>query len=201
MEVNAMGPFTKIKINGLVLAGGKSFRMKTDKALLAYHGKTQLEHCFGLLRPLCKEVYISIREEQSSQDHYKEFPQIPDLVSGVGPLGGILSALSRDPYAAWLVLACDLPFVNENMLRHLVASRDPSKIATAYRSFPDGLPEPLCAIYEPKGISQLLESLAEGQSCPRKIMMSADVFLIDLQETCGLENINHPEEMESILNI
>ena len=181
---------------GLVLAGGKSTRMRTDKSLLQYHGKSQIKYCFDLLLPLCERVFVSNREDQTDFEEHKNLPQIHDVVANIGPLGGMLSAMTQYPNAAWLILACDLPFVNQRTLKNLIENRDPYKIATSYQSASDGLPEPLCAIYEPKSVPLFLQFLNNGQTCPRKILMNANTHLIDLREDGGLANINSPEEYQ-----
>src|SRR3989338_11195 len=141
----------KPALYGLVLAGGRSLRMKRDKSLLQYHGKSQVEYCFELLSGHCQEVYLSNREEQSSLKEHRKLPQIHDKFIDIGPLGGILSAMLHKPDTAWLVLACDLPFIDHSLLAHLVAGRARDKYATAYTSaYHPEEPEPLCAIYEPK---------------------------------------------------
>ncbi|HEX2495054.1 MAG TPA: NTP transferase domain-containing protein, partial [Steroidobacter sp.] len=130
---------------GLILAGGASTRMQRDKASLEYHGKSQVAWAFELLQSLCTATFISVRPDQRNDAARAHFPQIIDRLSGVGPIAGISAALQEHPKAAWLVLACDLPFVSEATLQFLIEQRDPQRIATAYRSAHDGLPEPLCA--------------------------------------------------------
>jgi len=169
-----------------------------DKSLLEYHGRPQVEYCFDLLLLLCDRVFLSTRKDQADQEEYKEIPQIHDLVRDMGPLGGILSALAQYPHTVWLVLACDLPFVNEHVLKNLIANRDPLKMATAYKSVPGGFPEPLCAIYEPHSLSRLLEFLTAGEICPRKILINSNARLIDLQEGNCLANVNTPEEYAQV---
>lgn len=185
---------------GLVLTGGKSTRMQTDKSLLKYHGKTQVEHCFELLRPYCTKVFISNREEQSELSGHKNFPQIHDFVTGIGPLGGILSAMAQHPNTAWFVLACDLPYVNSDVIKTLIEKRNLLKMATAFQSAHDGLPEPLCTIYEPKSIFQLLQFLTDGHICPRKILLHSDVQIIKPIGAFYLENINDPQEYQKAHN-
>jgi len=117
-------------------------------------------------------------------------------------LGGILTAMTKFPEAAWLVLACDLPFVNEGAIAKLMETRNPFKLATAYRSAQEhGMPEPLCAIYEPKAVFRLLQFLGQGMACPRKILMNSDVCLIVLDEEFVLDNINRPEEYRQAINL
>ena len=190
----------KAPIYGLVLTGGKSTRMKKDKAALKFHGKPQAQHVFELLTPYCDKVFISSRKEQAPT--YKKYPQVHDLkkFSGKGPLSGILSAMAKYPQAAWLVLACDLPFVDEKTLEHLLRYRDPKKIATAYRSRFNDLPEPLCAIWEPKAQKRLLSFRKRGIHCPRKILINSNPRLLKLKNKKALDNINTPEEYKEAVN-
>jgi molybdopterin-guanine dinucleotide biosynthesis protein A len=96
------------------------------------------------------------------------------------------------------VLACDLPFIDDSTLRHLVASRDPARVATAYRSTHDGLPEPLCAIYEPRSRALIDAYVAGGKDCPRKFLIRSDALLIDQPNPRALDNVNTAEEFEAI---
>jgi molybdopterin-guanine dinucleotide biosynthesis protein MobB len=184
----------KIPVFGLVLAGGKSTRMKKDKSRIHYHGQSQIEYCYGLLSKVCQKIFISNRDDQSMMAEHKNLPQIHDVFLNMGPLGGILSAMTAYPRAAWLVLACDLPFVTLKTLEQLISQRNPFKMATAYRSADDHWPEPLCAIYEPKGFLLAMKSIACGINCPRKILAQSDVEIILQGDQNVLENVNSPEE-------
>lgn len=185
---------------GLVLAGGKSTRMKTDKSVLEYHGKKQVEHGVILLSQFCKRVFISNRKDQYELPGHKNYPQIHDMYTNLGPLGGILSAMSTYPHKAWLVLACDLPNVNGNVLANLIAKRDLTKMATAYQSAYNDSPEPLCAIYEPKITPFLFSALSEGMMCPRKILLKTNIRLIRQIKQNTLDNINSPEDYHAVIN-
>jgi molybdenum cofactor guanylyltransferase len=179
---------------GLVLAGGASTRMRSDKAALEYHGQPQLRWAFELLSKVCTATFVSVRPDQRAEPARAAYPQIVDREPGIGPIAGICAALLAHPKAAWLVLACDLPFVTEQTLQHLVSRRDPQKVATTYRSSHDGLPEPLCAIWEPAAREPLLAYLAGGKQCPRKWLINSDVMLLDLPQSQALDNVNTREE-------
>ena len=131
-----------------------------------------------------------MRPDQRDDATRAGFPQIVDRQPGIGPIAGISAALLEHPKAAWLVLACDLPFLTERTLQHLIAHRDPHKIATAYRSAHDGLPEPLCAIWEPAAREPVLAYIASGKQCPRKFLINSDTALLDLPEQQALDNVN-----------
>lgn len=179
---------------GLVLAGGASTRMRTDKATLQYHAQPQLRWAFELVSKVCAASFVSVRPDQREDAARASYPQIVDRQPGSGPIAGISAALLEHPKAAWLVLACDLPFLTERTLQHLISHRDPHKIATAYRSAHDGLPEPLCAIWEPAAREPLLAYIASGKQCPRKFLISSDTALLDLPEPQALDNVNTVEE-------
>lgn len=182
---------------GLVLAGGASTRMQRDKAAIEYHGQSQLQWTFQLLSHVCAATFVSVRPDQREEPTRAGFPQIVDRLPGIGPIAGISAAMQAHPKAAWLVAACDLPFLSETTLRHLVERRDLSKLATAYRSSHDSLPEPLCAIWEPLAREPLLAYVAAGKQCPRKFLINADVTLLDLPDARALDNVNTAAEYQT----
>ena len=99
------------QLYGLVLAGGKSTRMGSDKGLIQYHDRPQQEYLYHLLEQVCSKVYLSIRNEQQASVS-NEFNVIADQNEYHGPFNGILSAHKAHPNVAWLVLACDLPLLD-----------------------------------------------------------------------------------------
>jgi len=179
---------------GLVLAGGASQRMGQDKAALTYHGKPQLLSAYELLASVCERNFVSVRPDQRDEPTRAALPQIVDTQLGIGPIAGIAAALEAHPHAAWLVLACDLPFLSHATLTHLIAQRDNSRIATAYRSAHDRLPEPLCAIWEPASGTTVQAWIAADKRCPRKLLIQFDAALLDPTDARALDNINTPQE-------
>jgi molybdopterin-guanine dinucleotide biosynthesis protein A len=182
-------------LNGLVLAGGRSTRMKRDKATIEYAGRPQLERAMELITPLVGgRTFVSVGIGQGEEPQRSAFATIADLRPNLGPIAGIEAAFAKHPADAWLVLACDLPFLGQATLRHLIEHRAPGRLATAYRSRFDGKPEPLCAIYEPASRASIEAWIAAGEICPRKWMAQSDVALLDLPEKRALDNVNTPEE-------
>jgi len=188
---------TNPKIFGLILAGGYSRRMGQDKALLEFHGLPQIEYLFDLLQKFSSKVFLSKRADQTT---YKNIPFINDGNEFInkGPLGGILSAMKEHPDASWLVIACDLPFVTENTIQTLISHRDFNKTATAFISAQDGLPEPLCAIWEAHAYDSILNLFNQGIHCPRKILIKSNTQLLKQNDLHWLDNINTPQEYEKI---
>jgi molybdenum cofactor guanylyltransferase len=184
---------------GLVLAGGRSTRMQKDKATLAYHGRTQLEWAMELIAPFVERAFVSVRPDQTQDPVRAKFAQIVDRHDNLGPIAGIMSAQAAHPDVAWLVLACDLPFLDAATLKHLVWARQEDRPATAYRSSHDGLPEPLCAIYEPASRETILAYVATGKNCPRKFLIRSEAHLIEEPNPRALDNVNTPEEYGSAM--
>ncbi|MCG8882386.1 NTP transferase domain-containing protein [Tenacibaculum finnmarkense] len=178
-------------VKGLVLIGGKSTRMGTDKSVLEYYGKPQKEHAKELLESTLLETFYSVQtsSEKASSD------EIQDTFLNLGPFGGVCSAFQKDPNSAWLVLATDVPFVDKNLLKLLLEKRNPSKIATAIKGKNSEFVEPLITIYEPKAYTKLLQYIAQGYSCPRKMLINSDIEIVEVDDHL-IRNINTPEEFE-----
>ncbi len=190
---------TSAPLCGLILSGGHSKRMQRDKAALLINGETQLARGYRLLQSVCTEVFISVRRDQRDDAERSLYPQIVDQLDDIGPAAGILAALESRPDHAWLVVAVDLPLLDEATLGRLVQSRDASQLATAYRSSHDGLPEPLCAIWEPTSRIPLEAFVMGGRSCPRKFLLNHPARLIELAAPDALANVNTPEELATTL--
>ena len=187
-EENSISP-----LNGLVLAGGKSTRMGTDKDLIQWHGKEQRYYAADMLKHFCEEVFISCRADQV-KDIDAAYKTLPDTFLNMGPFGGIVSALRSQSNKAWLVVACDLPLLNEATIRFLIANRNAKKTATAFESPHDRLPEPLITIWEPGSYPVLLGFLGKRITCPRKVLMNSDVLILQPLQPESLMNVNTPED-------
>jgi molybdopterin-guanine dinucleotide biosynthesis protein A len=187
-------------LNGLVLAGGKSQRMGFDKGTVNWHGKEQRYYMADLLQPFCQDVFISCRADQQKgiQDDYQS---LTDTFTGLGPYGAILSAFREKPDSAWLVIACDLPLLDAQTLEYLTSYRKTSSIATTFQSGFDGFPEPLITIWEPKSYPVLLSFLAQGYSCPRKVLINSDTNILQAPLTDALTNVNTPEDYQKIKSL
>ena len=188
------------KLYGLVLSGGKSTRMGTDKGLITYHGMPQREYLYQLLDRVCDRTFISLRKEQESEVPFG-FATIADEDKFKGPYNGLLSAHSKHPDVAWLVLACDLPLIDLLALQQLIAARDPNAAATAFAQKEDPLPEPLCAIWEAKALEESVQYLSNGNgTCPRKFLINNDnVKLVFPENENVLLNANSEEEYKAAL--
>ncbi len=97
---------------GLVLCGGNSSRMGTDKSMLQYYDKPQRYHVYDMLLPFCEKVFISCSEAQANSivPGYN-FIQDDKPFSNIGPLGALLTAFAKYPGKHMLLIGCDYPFL------------------------------------------------------------------------------------------
>lgn len=177
-------------VKGLVLAGGKSTRMGQDKSELDYFGKPQKVFAKELLENNNLETFYSVRDSSENNQ------EISDKFYNLGPFGGICSAFQKDPNAAWFVLATDVPFIDAKIIQLLLKHRNSSKVATAIKGESNQFVEPLITIYEPKAYPILMQYLAQGYSCPRKMLINSDVEIVEVDNDF-IRNINTPEEYKS----
>ena len=182
---------SQIPLMGLLLAGGQSKRMGKDKATLSYRALPQARHYFNLLEEICDKVYLS---RSPGQTDIPDLPVIEDRHHGFGPVGGILSAFHRHRHAAWMIVACDMPFIDNKSIGELREKRNPFRLATCFFNPEKKWPEPLLAIYEMKAFHKLGSSLFNGITCPRKILSSSPIKQLDPVDPAILKNINTPDE-------
>lgn len=180
-------------LRGLVLAGGRSTRMGRDKAALVYADRPQWQVGAELLSEFCGNVSIS---PGPNGGEYDAFDVIPDRSGVAGPMAGLLGAFDAEPNAAWLVLACDLPFIDRATLAALVEGRDHERRGTAFMAG-DGFFEPLCAIYEPAMREVLEEAVAHGDLSLRHALSDSNVRLLCPPDSDKLRNVNTPDEFAS----
>ncbi len=180
---------------GLVLAGGRSRRMGSDKAALTKDGKTQLQRTYDLLSEHLERVYVSARSDQADDAHRSQYPVIVDRDEAKGPVAGILSAMHEHAGVSWLVVACDLPNLDSDTVRNLIDRHDREDVFTAYRSSYDGLPEPLCAIYGRESADVIRRFVAEDVMCPRKMMIRSEATLLSQIRPASLDNVNTPDDL------
>jgi molybdopterin-guanine dinucleotide biosynthesis protein A len=182
---------------GLVLAGGDSHRMGRDKAQLRYHrDEPQVRHAFDLLGAVAEVVYVSVRKAQTDAGLYAPFPLLIDDGTLRGPAAGLLAAWRHSPDVAWLVLATDLPFVSAALVADLLAGRDASRLATAFRHR-DGTPEPLCTIWEPAARATLLERVGAGDSSLRRLLADGPAKILDAVDPDLLQSVDSEPQYEA----
>lgn len=181
------------KINGLILAGGESARMGTDKSLLQFHGKSQRTHLHNLLLKFCHQVFLSCRTAENIPAHFNPLPDQFDFKS---PLNGILSAFTYQPDVAWLSVPVDMPFLDEKIISHLIAERQKDKLATCFFDSDGKKPEPLFTLWESKSFPLLMAYYQTGKKQPRDFLRTHNVAVLPSPDPKMHINVNSPEDLQ-----
>jgi molybdopterin-guanine dinucleotide biosynthesis protein A len=182
---------------GFVLAGGNSKRMGQDKALLPV-GSTVL----------AAQIAANVAEAAGSvslvgdPERYRrlQFPVIPDLYPGFGPVGGVLTALTASS-AEWnLVVACDMPGAAAGFLASLLAEAAESDTDCTVPVTPDGRRHPLCAVYRRSAREPLRRAVEADIHRLLTAIQALNVHLYPVSEAGSLVNVNTPTEWKSFQN-
>jgi molybdopterin-guanine dinucleotide biosynthesis protein A len=178
---------------GFILTGGHSSRMRTDKALLPWRGKTALEYLATLVQEAAGAVMIVGHPERYT---HLDLPGVADLRPQLGPLSGIETALTISE-ADWnLILACDLMDVNRDLVLNLFEYAERTNagvtlIRDAARSI-----QPLCAIYHKSCLDEVRSALDRQELRLSALIQRLKPCFLDIQET--MRNINTPEEWSAL---
>jgi molybdopterin-guanine dinucleotide biosynthesis protein A len=172
--------------------------MGQDKGLICWYSRPQRLHLFHLLEVMGISAFISCRPEQAAD--LTDYPLIVDRLPDAGPLGALYSAFCHEPATAWLAIACDMPLIDEDAIRHLIAQRRPDCGGTAYRApaFDDGSPDPLFAIWEPAAFAVIRQRIEANQRCARKALRAAGACITENPRPEVLLNANTPQEAVQI---
>lgn len=193
----------------IILAGGRSSRMGTDKALLPLSNaphSTFLAHLAATLASLCDELLLVTRDEEQAA-RYKAATAnvriVTDKVPDYGPLMGIYSGLSAIQAAKALIVAVDMPFVQPALVSLLLARASTTAITVPVVK---AVPQVLCAVYPRSLLPQIEITIAQGRRDPRSLLTSAPVQYIDEAQLRAVDpqlrsfiNVNTPEEWRESL--
>jgi molybdopterin-guanine dinucleotide biosynthesis protein A len=164
-------------MTGVILCGGQSTRMGTDKGLLEAplpsqggylnQANTWAQTAVDKLAELQLPVVISVNKNQFSDYATTFSPQqlITDNESLQikGPLAGLLSVHVQHPSEDLLLLACDMPLMETNLLKELITIYNQHTTADAFVYTNDDQPEPLCGIYKSSGLKYILQLYYSNQ--------------------------------------
>ena len=150
-----------IQVSGIILAGGASRRLEKNKALERIGGKTIIERVIDSLVPLTTEVLAVVaRPEQATALRLPpSLRVVSDRYPGGGSLGGIFTGLEACAESWSLVVACDMPFLNRELLRHLIG--ESSNVDAVIPRLGDQ-PEPLHALYSKACLAPMERMLRAG---------------------------------------
>lgn len=152
---------------GVILCGGQSTRMGTDKGLLKLHANTWAKTAMDKITVLQLPVVISVNAHQYA-GYASIFPAAQlikdnDSLHLKGPLCGVLSVHLQYPAEDLLILACDMPLLETELLYGLLNQYQEQADRDAFVYSNDGEPEPLCGIYKARGLSHIIQLYQSGQ--------------------------------------
>jgi len=187
-------------MNAVILVGGKSCRMGTNKAFLELKGKTFIELQIELLREMFDE--ISISANTPSEYEYLNLPIFKDIYPGKGPLGGIYTSLINSSSLHTFMLACDMPFVGPKLIKHL---KDLTKEYDVVIPKSENGLEPLHAFYSKNCIEPIKRELDENNLRIRSFFPQVNVKIVELDSLASsdhfknsIKNLNTMADYEDV---
>lgn len=183
-------------IYGLILTGGVSERMGSDKAMLEYRDQPQAVYLTTIMEQLEIPTYISCRKGDAEK--WYPFKTIEDAYTGIGPLAGILSASDLFPDKAFFVLACDYPLLRTRDLEWLLESRSQAHQVTAICLPENKWGEPLLAIWEPSSHGALRQAYQSGNYRLMDLLSNLDVQLVSPDAPTYYQQANDQKEKKRL---
>lgn len=183
-----------MKVTGILLAGGKSSRMGSDKALLTIGPITFIEHLTSLLKQVCDEIII-VGEDRNIEN--LDVTYLPDLESDKGPLMGILTGLAASKSEINLILSIDSPLLNLSDLESIINKHNSSFNVTLFESEKI---HPFPGVYNNKLVSKAEEAIKKNQLRLTEFIKinNPQIIKANPQTSLRLENINTPEDYKRI---
>ena len=187
----------KNDITGIILAGGKSSRMGTDKGFLSHNGKHFVQHSIDALKPLTSEIIIV-----SDHEAYDIFglKRVTDNIKNAGPLAGICSGLQHSKTEYNLILSCDIPLITSEVLKKLVDAVDSTSDIVQTES--NGKSMPLVALYK-TACARKLNTLLQTDERRLRVAVShfnVKTVSLNIEEQKTTMNVNTKEEFKQIEN-
>ena len=152
-------------VSAVILCGGQSTRMGRDKGLLPFGDETMLARIVRIVRPIVDHVIVVAKQDQQTP---ADVTVIHDPIEDLGPLAGIAAGLAASTSDLNLVVACDMPLINPQVLRRLISMIDDHDVCVAVA---DGHASALCGVYRSR-IAQEAQALLD--SGERRVMRLLD---------------------------
>lgn len=191
-----------MKVSGVILAGGRSSRMGTDKSMLVVNGKRIIDHAVETLQSICAEVIIV--SNHSNKYSLEGTIEASDIYTGMGPMAGIHAGLSHSNYEQVFIMACDMPFVSRQLIR-LVLERSYGYDISIPRIA--DVPQPLFGTYHRSCLPVVEQCLQTDIRSVMDLLPLLRVHYVDIQDLAGanpayhLMNLNTPAEYQAALSI
>ena len=183
----------RMQITAIILAGGKSKRMGTDKSLLEFNGETLLEHSVKICNPYFNPLLISSGNPEHQIPGCK---LIPDIIPDCGPLGGLYSCLKNSETDWNFVLSVDAIFVEPAFISYMISEADDYDAVIPVHE--NGI-EPLIGLYRKSSCRIFEEQVNTGNYKMHDLLEKLNVNYIDAQNWVNrypyiFRNLNHRED-------
>ncbi|HHY39957.1 MAG TPA: molybdenum cofactor guanylyltransferase [Syntrophaceticus sp.] len=188
---------------GIILAGGKSSRFKGNKAFAKISSQRLIERVIHVLKAVFPKIIIVTNTPEEYQMFNAE--TVIDIIPGRGPLGGMHAGLIASPFELNLVTACDMPFINKELVKYLVAQAGADNDAVV--PVIGGYPEPLAAVYRRSCIKYIEKVLLADQFQVKSFYKYINVKYIPEEELLGFGgekaffNINTRDDLKNALKM
>ncbi|MEJ2703581.1 MAG: molybdenum cofactor guanylyltransferase [Sedimentisphaerales bacterium] len=182
------------KATAIVMAGGASRRMGTDKSMLPINGRPLIENLCGQLAGNFEQILISANDAEKFA--FLGFEVIPDKVPGQGPLMGIVSALAASANRLNFVVACDIPHIRLAFVRRMLRQVADGNADIIIPMTREGQCEPLFAVYRKHAIQTVNQALSWGHRKISQVFSLCNVEYIELET--DIPNINTTAEYEEL---
>lgn len=189
-----------MKVTSVILAGGRNKRFGQNKALMTIGGQSMIERVIERLTPLTKRFLVVTTSDLPDFPVAGRAEMIPDLYPGLGPLGGIYTGLQASESPINIVVACDMPFLNTELLDYMVGLSP--EVDVVVPKLENGMVEPLHAIYSRSCLSKMKELLDSHQLGVAPFLDSVRVKYVQPGESRKLDpellsffNINYPSDL------
>ena len=188
--------FIQMKLTAIILAGGKSSRMGTDKALLQIEGKTLIDRAVQLVKPLCSQIIIS----SNSENHEIEgLTRIADEFQNCGPMSGIYSCLKASQTDWNLIISVDSANVEPEFIEFLTSR---TGAFNAIVPFHKKGKEPLIAMYHKSTLPHFRNQLESGEYKMHFLLEKINVKFVETSNWVNrypklFNNLNSPEDLVS----
>ncbi|TCI85019.1 molybdenum cofactor guanylyltransferase [Tenacibaculum sp. M341] len=188
---------TKKDITGIVLAGGKSSRMGTDKGLLLFQNTPFVQHSINALDCLVSDILLV--SNNVAYDVFK-VKRVQDSVVDFGPVAGIYAGLSASLTPYNIVLSCDIPLIQTVILEKLLNAVDKTSEVILIES--DGRKMPLIALYKKECMFQFKDAIEAKEHKLQKVLGKLKVksVLLTKEEEELVTNVNTKEELNAIID-
>ena len=195
-------------VTGIILIGGRSSRMGSDKALLPVGGSTLLQYCVTTIAKVVDEIVVVNAPNRAIPEIHSDVPLVfgQDRLINEGPLIGIAAGLELARASVVVVTAVDMPLIRSELLELLI-----KRVNNNHKwivPIADGRPQPLCSALLTSSLSTINTKIFEGVRAPMALSGDLNAYMLEEDEWKeadpngqSFKNINTPKEFSSFLNL